>query len=242
MLSDSSIGHPGWTRLFSPFHGRVRLALSPRRAVPASRLGVLDPATVRMWISTGDDAGAETIDFPLATGTVRPGERRALVALVRALRPARVLEIGTYLGASTAAIAMGLAVSGGHLVTVDLRAVNDPTTPPWPGDDARESPRALLQRLGLAARVTFVQSSSLDYLARPGEEFDLIFLDGDHEALTVYAELALAACRVRPGGYILLHDYFPNGQPIGAAQNFLRGPYLAVRRALAEVPDLRVFP
>jgi len=245
MPADSRTGLPFLARLRSPFDGRLRLMLCPRQIVDTPRFGVADK--LEEWLVRGDPADTPWSDrlaqvsFSLETGTIRPGEQRAVCALVRSLRPRRVLEIGTYLGASTAAIAIGLeSIDGGEVVTVDVRDVNDTASRPWEGDGGEESPAALLSRLGLRDLVTFHARRSLDYLREEGGEFDLVFLDGDHEAATVYQEVALASCRLRPGGFLLLHDYFPKGTPIGAIQNFMRGPYWAMERAMREAPDLVV--
>ena len=243
---DTHTGLSGWARLLSPFDGRLRLATTRRRNVACSRFGAVRPSE---WLLGGDPLGTplweniSAIAFPLTTGTVRPGERRALCAIVRALRPERVLEVGTYLGASTASLALGLASVGrGVLDTVDIRDVNDLRTKPWEAEGMAESPEALLERVGVRDRVTFNCSASLDFLKREERQFDLVFLDGDHEPWAVYAEIASASSRLKPGGHIILHDYFVDGRPIGAAQNFMSGPYQAVRRVLRENPQLSLFP
>ena len=56
----------------------------------------------------------------------------------------------------------------------------------------------------------------------------------------MYSEIARTTHHLRAPGYVVLHDYFPNGRPIGAVQNFLKGPYLAARRVSSEAVDVAV--
>jgi predicted O-methyltransferase YrrM len=74
------------------------------------------------------------------------------------------------------------------------------------------------------------------------DRYDFIFLDGDHRAPAVYAELAAALARLNPGGVILLHDYYPGAVPLFADGNIIAGPFHALRRAIAEQPSLSVLP
>ena len=77
----------------------------------------------------------EAFGIPNGTGGVNPGDRRAIYSLVRHPAPARILEVGTHLGASTVYIAAAMdsadSADGCHLTTVDVRNVNDPVAEPW---------------------------------------------------------------------------------------------------------------
>jgi hypothetical protein len=125
---------------------------------------------------------------------------------------------------------------------VDLAAINDPATRPWRRSGASQSPADLVAYYGLHDRATFVTNDSLTFLASTGDTFDLVWLDGNHDAPHVYREIAAAARRLNPGGVILLHDYFVQGNPMGATQHFIPGPYLAARRACQEHPGMAVIP
>jgi predicted O-methyltransferase YrrM len=67
-------------------------------------------------------------------------------------------------------------------------------------------------------------------LREEGEPYDLIFLDGDHRLKTVVAESPAALRRLRPGGFLLLHDFFPGLRPLWPDGKVIEGPQLAVRR------------
>jgi predicted O-methyltransferase YrrM len=170
---------------------------------------------------------------------VNPGDRRALAALVASLGPENVLETGTHVGSSTTAIAAALAPSGSTITTVDVIDVNDPVTRHWDRYGAQQSPAESVKGL---APVRFVVGSSLDYLADDERSYDFIFLDGDHAAATVYREVPLALSRLRDGGVIMLHDYFPDARPLWKDGAAIPGPYLAIKRLTQEGCPISVLP
>jgi predicted O-methyltransferase YrrM len=210
--------------------GRVDAAARVSRLDLAAMLH--DPAIESDW------RGAERRIAPLGltrVGGINPGDRRALYYLVRRLRPEGVLEIGTLAGASTVHLAVALSdawpgSSGRRLLTVDIVDVNDSERAAWRRLGLAQSPRQAMARLGLGEMVEFRAARSLDLLAEPGEAFDLIFLDGDHRLETVVAEIPAALGRLRPGGWVLLHDYFPDLRPLWPDGKVIDGPARAVRR------------
>ena len=175
---------------------------------------------------------------------VSPDERRVLWHLVGHLKPQAVLEVGTSVGGSLLwlAHAMREACPGPRLVTLDAVDVNDPAVRRWERDGLSASPREMVERLGCGDFVEFVTARSLDYLAGRREEFDFIFLDGDHGARNMYREIALALRALRPGGCILLHDYFPNLKQPWPGAVVAPGVWLAAERLRRENPRLAVRP
>lgn len=152
-------------------------------------------------------------------GAINPGDRQAIYYLVRRFKPQSVLEVGTHLGGSTLHIAMAMkanrhAGATSRLITLDIDDVNDPEAHLWTNYGVSASAGTMLAQLDCAELVTFAVARSLDYLARTQERFDLIFLDGSHEARVVYQEIPLALRVLRTGGCLLMHDYFPKGQPL----------------------------
>src|SRR5688572_26409963 len=167
-------------------------------------------------------------------GGVNLGDRRALYYLVKYLRPRSVLEVGTHVGASTVHIAAALAALANEnpaerysLTTVDIVDVNDTVTKPWQKLGSTFSPAEMIERLGYTNLVTFKAQSSLDYLAECPQRFDFVFLDGFHTASHVVHEIPAALNKLAQGGYVLLHDYYPNEQPLWTDGHVERGPFLA---------------
>jgi len=220
---------------------RLRVMLRPELCAAAGRAGPVDrldfAGIFRDSEVEADWRAAERRLAPLgitAEAGMNPGDRRALYYLVRHLRPTRVLEVGTQAGASTVHLAVGLADampgSRSRLLTVDIQDVNASETAAWRAFRLPQSPRQAMERLGLGTLVEFRVARSLDVLAEEGDPFDLIFLDGDHRLKAVVAEIPAALRRLRQGGFILLHDFFPGLRPLWPDGKVIEGPALALRR------------
>ncbi len=176
-------------------------------------------------------------------GGVNPGDRRALYTLVRALKPASVLEVGTHIGSSTVHIAKALKTNlAGHLTTVDVYDVNDPENGSWKKYNLPLSVKATLEQADVADRVTFRTDGAQAFLQKTDLNFDLIFLDGDHSAAAVYSEVSAALKRLSPDGIIVLHDYFPDGKALFPGEPVIHGPYLGMRRVMSEHKEVHVIP
>lgn len=175
-------------------------------------------------------------------GGVNPGDRRAIYALIHSLKPQNLLEVGTHIGASMLYIARALKHGGGKITTVDICDVNDPYTGAWRSSELPNSPAQMADQLGCADHITFVAQTSTEYLAQTTDTYDFIFLDGDHSARSVYEEVSAALPRLREGGLILLHDYYPKGRPLFPDGNIIYGPFRAIDRVLRECPELGVLP
>ena len=118
-----------------------------------------------------------------------------------------ILEIGSYLGRSTRALADACP---GHVYVVDTWTnyawVLDPTA--RDGDAVyRRCQQNLAPHLD-TGHVTLWRGRSLDLtIWQQVPPCDLIFLDGDHSYGTVIQEIQLWAPRVKPGGILSGHDY-----------------------------------
>jgi len=190
----------------------------------------------------------ESLNITAFSGGVNLGDRCALFSLVAHMKPKSVLEVGTHIGASTVCISAGLAAAhpttelSPELTSVDIINVNDRNEKPWLANGSPLSPSEILDELGLGDRARFVASRSLDYLQKTDCRFDLIFLDGDHSAATVYQELPAALRCLNPNGIILLHDYYPGGKPIWRNGATVYGPWMAVERLIREGAALEAVP
>lgn len=182
----------------------------------------------------------------LKTDGVNPGDRRALWYLVKGFVPRSVLEVGTNVGASTFYLAAALKTFAGKdsqsLVTVDIEDVNNEVSGEWKKRGLANSPSGLIRSIGCGDLVTFVNASSLAYLEGCRRSFDLVFLDGDHTASTVYQEISLVLDLLNKDGVILLHDYFPKNRPLWNGNLPRVGPYIALRRVRKENTRIKVIP
>ncbi|WP_434445415.1 O-methyltransferase [Lentzea sp. E54] len=129
-----------------------------------------------------------------------PHEQGVLLTLLVQLTGARrIVEVGTYTGYSTLAMARGLG-SGGRLVTCDL------------SDDWTGIARQAWEKEGVADRIEVRLGQAADTLAAlPGtEHIDLVFIDADKVNYRRYWELLVP--RVRPGGLLLADNTFYYGE------------------------------
>jgi caffeoyl-CoA O-methyltransferase len=105
-------------------------------------------------------------------------EGRFLGVLVRNLRARHVLELGTFTGYSSIAMALALP-SGGRVITCD---VNEGTT---------TIARRYAEEAGVADRIDFRLGSALETIASLDGLFDLIFIDADKPNYVNYFEATL---------------------------------------------------
>lgn len=101
---------------------------------------------------------------------------RLLATLVAALRPRRVLEVGTAIGYSTLHMARELG-SEGRIVTLE----RDP--------ERIAQALAFWARGGVAERIELIAGDALESLQRLDGPFDLVFLDASKTEIDAYLEL-----------------------------------------------------
>ncbi|MDP9009211.1 MAG: class I SAM-dependent methyltransferase [Pseudomonadota bacterium] len=236
---------PSWGRKLE----ERRLGRLSRQLCNVDGLSVTLPADIAAALSSpeaGLDWGQtaqeiKTFELPDSTGGVNKGDQRALYYLLRHFRPTAILEIGTHIGSSTLTMALAARrlreLSGPTATTicsVDLRDVNDAATQPWRQYGSRSAPRDMIERVNCSDFVSFRAESSLTFLDRGDGDYDFIFLDGSHAAHYVYQEVPKALRRLRPGGRILLHDYYPGLKPLWNDGFVVPGVYLAIERLARE--------
>jgi predicted O-methyltransferase YrrM len=172
----------------------------------------LDPApdfasAIQPW-QTFTPAGAPAIF------NSEPSVARFLGQLVFHRRTQTIVELGCFVGWTTAHLALGLKARGGtgRIYCVDYM------------QEYLDLMQANLARHGLAGLVTPLRGMSLDapVLAALPAQADLIFLDTSHAYPDTLQEVLAYAPRLAPGGCLVMHD------SIGIA---------GVRRSLEELPD-----
>ena len=122
-----------------------------------------------------------------------------LKMLCRMNKAHRVLEIGTFTGYASIAMAMGLE-EGGVLHTIDIN------------DEIEEFTRTYIARSGLADRIVFHIGDACEVIPRLTEQFDLVFIDADKRLYPEYYRLVFD--KVVPGGIIVADDVLWDGKVV----------------------------
>lgn len=133
-----------------------------------------------------------------------------LACLKRFARGHKVaVEIGTYMGVSAAVIAKALTVDG-RLYCVD----------PWESlPSGKENPcwticRRELRRNNVLSQIIFLQGFSGEMEEAMPEEFDFIFVDGDHSYSGLQTDWHIVLRHLAPSGIVCLHDTtVPSAEP-----------------------------
>lgn len=124
----------------------------------------------------------------------------------------RIVEIGSYRGRSTIALA-GAAPPGAEVIAIDPHAGNDRGPRQWTGsaDEGQADHVAFLgnlARAGVADRVRHVRRRSDEALDAVSGPVDLLYVDGAHAYRPASEDIARWGARVAPGGRLLVHDAF----------------------------------
>lgn len=113
------------------------------------------------------------------------------------IKPAKVLEIGSFTGFSALCLSKGLA-SDGHLHTIEIRE-----------EDAKTA-QHFFEKSSVNSQITMHIGNATDIIQQLDEVWDLIFIDADKVSYIEYYELTLP--RLKPGGWILVDNVFFHGQ------------------------------
>lgn len=121
---------------------------------------------------------------------------RVLSMISHMIRPACILEIGTFTGYSAICLAEGLA-EGGELITIDIN------------EELRELCEDYFAKAGYADRITMLTGKAADLIPGIDKTYDLVFIDADKVNYEHYFDLVID--RVRPGGFILADNVLYHG-------------------------------
>jgi caffeoyl-CoA O-methyltransferase len=138
-------------------------------------------------------------DFKLAQMMVGPLEGRYLQALVYALRPQVVLEIGTFTGYSSISMAAALP-DGARIITCDVDEVSNAVA------------RRYAEASGLADRIEFRLGPALETIASLDGPFGFVFIDADKVSYAAYLDAVLP--KLADGGLIAVDNTLWYGRPI----------------------------
>ncbi|HXQ76060.1 MAG TPA: class I SAM-dependent methyltransferase [Acidimicrobiales bacterium] len=139
----------------------------------------------------------QELDFPgMMVGTL---EGRFLEMLVFALRPRRVLEIGTFSGYSSLAMAAALA-PGGLITTCELSPVH------------AEAARRHIAASPYADRIEVIEGPAIDTVRSLPGPFDFVFIDADKGSYLAYYEAVLP--KLASGGLIAADNTLWSGNVV----------------------------
>jgi O-methyltransferase len=160
---------------------------------------------------------AKTTDYK-ARMQISPEQGHLLVFLGRLIAAARVLEIGTFTGYSSLAMALGLP---------DVRIIACDASAEWTA-----TARRFWERAGVAGRIELRLGPAVETLRKLEAEkhaagFDLAFIDANKEDYDAYYESALRL--VRRGGVITIDNTLRGGKVADLANDH---PSVAPVRAL----------
>jgi predicted O-methyltransferase YrrM len=135
---------------------------------------------------------------------------RQAVATVPGSDPARVVEVGSWKGRSTIALASGAAARPGGGVVVAIDPHRGAVAHRMTGEpDSWHAFLANLERAGVRDAVEPVRATSRD--ARPSvadDSVDVLFLDGSHRYEDVLEDLDAWRPALRIGARVAVHDAF----------------------------------
>jgi caffeoyl-CoA O-methyltransferase len=129
--------------------------------------------------------------FPMWGMMVGRQEGRFLELLVFATQATSVLEIGTFTGYSSIAMAAGLP-KGGSIISLEVDPHHAATA------------RGNIAAAGLESQISVIEGPALESLAELQGPFDLIFIDADKVTYDDYFEAALP--KLAPHGLIVLDN------------------------------------
>ena len=158
---------------------------------------------------------------------VTPSQGRFLAWLIQLTGSKQVLELGTFTGYSTLAIALALPKQG-TLTTLDINA------------DTRDFGAAFWRQAGMSERIMSHIGPALATLAQlhpePEPCYDFIFIDANKPLYTAYYERCLPL--LRPGGLLILDNVLLNGRACQPSNHSTVRAMQALNKAL--ITDQRV--
>ena len=130
-------------------------------------------------------------------------EKLLLYRLVRGLKRGSVIvEVGSYLGASSTFLAAAAKERGCVVYCVDT----------WMNDAMSESPRDtyaefLSNTQRFADQIRPLRGRSLEIAEKFSEAIALLFLDGDHSYAGCRSDVEAWLPKLKPGGTVVFHDF-----------------------------------
>ena len=149
----------------------------------------------------------ETATLSMSAMQVSPEQGQFMAMLVKLLSARRVIEVGTFTGYSTLAVAQALPADG-EIIACDV------------SEEWTSMARRYWEQAGMTDRIDLRLApalETLDGLLQEGRagNFDMAFIDADKENYLNYYERCLKL--LRPGGLIMVDNVFWDGSVIDAS-------------------------
>lgn len=178
---------------------------------------------------------------PDAEGWVKDDEMAALYEMAIGLPEEMgiLLEIGSYKGRSTSALALA-----GHVVCIDTFN-NDviPSDTKWderivPGKDTLPAFLSNMESVGLRHRVVVLRGKSDDVMPMlRGTQVRVAFIDGAHDYTSVFRDITNAWELLTEGGFVVIDDY-DRPEVKKAADDFAGAKMLFVQPMIGKLASL----
>jgi len=138
------------------------------------------------------------VDAAKGEGSSEPWVSQLLYATARALDARRILEIGTFHGATTIWLALAAEQTRGKVTCIDKN------------EEYLEITRQNLARMGLLHTTDLRQGDMLDLLTHipPSEMYDFAFFDACHEINRIRPVFEPLWNHIEEGGILAIHDVF----------------------------------
>jgi len=205
----------------APASAVVDMAQIAREKFPASPIEEIPFPTVDVSIDSCIDDILAASEFASAArffgeshsasrSLVSAGSQGLFYCLLRNMRPAHVLEIGTYRASTTEAMCRALHANGHGLVhTIE------PYVAEWVPHIMAQWPDELRQR------VRFYPTNSAAFFAECRFRPDFVFIDGHHDFEFALFDMLATARIIGPGGLVVIDNISQPG-PFLAARQFCR--------------------
>lgn len=176
----------------------------------------------------GTDGSMHNLD---GTSGIPPEEGMWIYELCRKLKPRQTLEIGLADGFSTIFFMAAIKANGtGRHVAIDPFEITD-----WHGVGLRK-----VQELGMIGSLRFIEEKDvfgLPGLAREGQQYEVIFIDGNHRFDDAILDFVLSDYVCAKDGYIIFDDF--HLESIKKAVSFIENNRSDYQRQATPI-DLRI--
>lgn len=162
------------------------------------------------WVESLRYLYSVPVAFP---ASLPPSQGIQIRNLILSEKPVRVLEVGCFIGISSHWIASALdEIGDGSIDSIDT------FWPKYPSPyhfsylaDPFTLAKSTAKRTDAGRRITFHVSDSVDFAESisPLDQYDFMFIDGDHTFEGVTRDFLAYFPKLRKGGIILLHDTNP---------------------------------